>query len=135
MSRLLVDTSAYVAHLLDHRPVKDALQGAEDIVLSPIVLGELRAGYLKGSRALHNQRVLVDFLRLPRVQVVAIDEETSERYALIHDFLRKRGTPIPVNDMWIAASAAQHGLRLLTTDGHFKDIPHLLVELVEAPKK
>ncbi len=133
MSRFLIDTSAYIAHLLDHPPVKEVLRRAERVFVSPIVLGELRAGFLKGSKAEHNKRSLADFLGSPRVQTLVVDDETAERYALIHDFLRRRGKPIPVNDIWIAASAAQHGLRLVTTDGHFKEIPQVLVELIEPP--
>lgn len=133
MSRLLLDASAYVVHLRDHAPAREALRAAEEIFMSPIVLGELRAGYLKGSRAADNESVLRDFLSSPRVRTVVVDEGTSDRYAMIHDFLRRRGTPIPVNDLWIAASAAQHGLRLLTTDPHFKDIPYVLVEWIAPP--
>jgi len=135
VTRLLLDTSAFIAHLRDHAPVKDALRRAEDVLVSSIVLGELRAGFLKGSRAKRNERLLRDFLDSPRVRIVVIDEETSERYALIHDFLRRRGTPIPINDLWIAASAAQHGLRLLTSDRHFDHVPHVLVELIEPPAR
>jgi len=133
VSRLLIDTSAYVALLLNHAPVKEALRRADGVFVNPIVLGELRAGFLEGSKTQRNERLLADFLGSPRVQAVVIDDETSERYALIYDFLRRSGRSIPVNDIWIAASAAQHGLRLVTTDGHFKEIPHVLVELMEPP--
>lgn len=132
VSRLLVDTSAFIAHLRGHAQVKEDLQRAEQLFVSPIVLGELRAGFLKGSKPKHNERLLVDFLHSPRMQIVVIDDETSERYALIHDFLRRRGTPVPVNDLWIAASAAQHGLRVLTTDSHFGQIPHVLISLFQS---
>ena len=133
VSRVLIDASAYIAHLLDHLPVKEVLRRSEGVFVTPIVLGELRAGFLKGSKAQHNERLLADFLGSPRVQTVVIDDETSERYAQIHDFLRRKGRPIPVNDIWIAASAAQHGLRLVTSDGRFKEIPQVLVELIEPP--
>jgi tRNA(fMet)-specific endonuclease VapC len=133
VSRLLIDTSAYIALLLNHGPVKEALRRADGVFVNPTVLGELRAGFLKGSKTQRNERLLADFLDSPRVQTVVIDDETSERYALIYDFLRRSGRPIPVNDIWIAASAAQHGLRLVTTDGHFKEIPQVLVELLEPP--
>jgi tRNA(fMet)-specific endonuclease VapC len=62
--------------------------------------------------------------------VVPIDADTGERYGLLHDHLRRQGTPIPVNGLWIAASAAQHGLRLATFDAHFLSVPGLLVEFL-----
>jgi tRNA(fMet)-specific endonuclease VapC len=112
--------------------MKDVPRRSESIFVTPIVLEELRAGFLKGSKAQQN-KLLAEFLGSPRVQTVIIDDDTSERYAQIHDYFRRKGWPIPVNDIWIAASAAQHGLRLLTTDGHFKEIPQVLVELIEPP--
>jgi tRNA(fMet)-specific endonuclease VapC len=113
--------------------MKDVPRRSESIFVTPIVLEELRAGFLKGSKAPQNKRLLADFLGSPRVHTVVIDDDTSERYAQVHDYLRRKGRPIPVNDIWIAASATQHGLRLVTTDGHFKEIPQVLVELIEPP--
>ena len=104
MSRVLLDTSTYIAHLID--PFREGFQRrSEGVFVTPIVLGELRAGFFKGSKAQHNLRLLAVFLSSPRVQTVVIDDDTSERYAQIHDFLRRTGRPIPVNDIWIAASA------------------------------
>ena len=71
------------------------------------------------------------FLASPRARTIPVDEETAVRYAAIRDYLRRQGTPIPVNDMWIAATAAQHGLRLLTLDGHFLRVPQVILDLVE----
>ena len=71
-----------------------------------------------------------EFLESPRVAILSLDEETAERYAAIRDYLRQQGRPIPVNDLWIAASAAQHGLRLLTLDDHFNSLPQVLVEFL-----
>jgi predicted nucleic acid-binding protein len=71
---------------------------------------------------------LREFLESPRVQVVDINEETSERYAVIINYLWEQGTPVPTNDLWIAATAMQHGLKLLTTDGHYRNVPHIIVE-------
>lgn len=133
MSRILLDTSAYAAFLRDHPRVKAAVREAAEVFLSPIVLGELRAGFLKGSRPAENEKRLAEFLASPRCHVPAIDEETSHRYAVIHDYLRRQGTPVSPNDLWIAASAAQHGLRVVTLDGDFDRIPQVLVTKVEPP--
>lgn len=133
MSRILLDTSAYAAFLRDHPGVKAALREAAEVFLSPVVLGELRAGFLKGSKPAANEKRLADFLSSPRCHVPAIDEETSHRYAAIHHHLRRQGTPVSPNDLWIAATAAQHGLRVVTLDGDFDRIPHVLVTRLEPP--
>ncbi len=131
MSRILVDTSAYAAHLRDHPEVKAAIQRASEVCLSVVSIGELRAGFLKGGRTRTNEELLRRFLASPRARTIPVDEETAVRYAAIRDYLRRQGTPIPVNDMWIAATAAQHGLRLLTLDGHFLRVPQVILDLVE----
>jgi len=61
------------------------------------------------------------------VTLLPVDELTAERYAAVFIGLRKAGTPIPTNDMWVAASAIQHGLSLFTHDGHFRTIDGLRV--------
>lgn len=128
LSRVLLDTSAYAAFLRGHSGVKTALQDASAIFLNAIVLGELRSGFLKGGRPKENQALLGQFLASSRCAELAIDEESSERYAVIHDYLRRQGTPVSPNDLWIAASAAQHGLRILTLDGDFDRIPQVIVQ-------
>jgi tRNA(fMet)-specific endonuclease VapC len=131
MTRALLDTSAYSALMRGHPDVKEALGETDEVFMSVIVLGELRAGFRRGSKTRRNETILRDFLAEPRVQVADVDEETSVRYAIIHDDLRRRGTPVSVNDVWIAATASQHGLRILTTDGDFRRIPQVVVDYVE----
>jgi len=126
--RILMDTSAYSAFLGGHEGIKFSLQQAEEIILNPVVLGELIAGFSLGKNEERNRAILEDFLSSPRVAVLDIDPETSERYAGILNFLRKRGTPVPTNDLWIAASAMQHGLKILTLDKHYLEIPHILAD-------
>lgn len=131
MSRILVDTSAYSEHLRDHHEVKAAIQRASAIGLSVVSIGELRAGFLKGERTRRNEEFLRSFLASPRARAIPVDEETASRYAAIRDYLRRQGVPVPVNDMWIAATAAQYGLRLLTLDAHFLQIPQVIVDFFE----
>jgi len=126
--RLLLDTYAYSAVARGNRELQQAIEQAEEICLSPIVIGELRAGFLHGSRVKENERGLRKFLALPGVSLLVVAENTAARYAEIVAFLRKAGTPIPTNDIWIAASALEHGLRLLTTDAHFRRIPFVAIE-------
>jgi tRNA(fMet)-specific endonuclease VapC len=128
----LLDTSAYSAFMRGHPEIKSALQRVDRIVLTPVVLGELAAGFRAGARRRKNEAELHRFVASSRVDVVPIDVETAERYAVILHALRLAGTPIPTNDIWIAASAMQYGLRLLTTDAHYDRIPQIIAERFEA---
>ncbi len=96
--------------------------------MNPVILGELLAGFMRGRRTTKNAKELTTFLSSPRVRIVVVDGETAERYAVIFDSLRGAGTPIPTNDIWIAATAMQHGLRLLTGDTHFRKVPQVIAE-------
>jgi predicted nucleic acid-binding protein len=131
--RLLLDTSAYSWFMRGHQEVSAVLQSADSVAVNPILLGELRAGFQNGRYVDKNKTTLAEFLSSPRVHVVPIDEETAERYAVILHGLKKIGTPIPTNDLWIAASAMQYGLTILTTDAHFKHVVQVLVHHVTIP--
>lgn len=130
MTRVLLDTSAYSAFMRGHPEIKRALQQADEISLNPIILGELLAGFRKGRRTHKNERELRTFLASPRVNIVDVNNETAERYAVILNSLWAAGTPIPTNDIWIAASAMQHGLRMLTTDDHYQKVTQIIVDYV-----
>ncbi len=131
MSRILLDTSAYSAFMRGHPEVKNAIQLAEEISVTPVVIGELLAGFLRGKSRRKNERELEGFLASPRVRTLDVDAETSERYAVIVSGLREAGTPTPTNDIWIASSAMQHGLRLLTTDAHYRIVGQVIVDFCE----
>lgn len=128
--RILLDTSAYSAYMRGHQDIKEAVQSAESIAVNPIVLGELQAGFRHGRHAEKNKAQLRQFLASPRVHVIPIDEETAERYAVILNGLWRIGHPIPTNDLWIAASAMQYGLTILTTDADFTHVAQVLVQHV-----
>ena len=127
-NKIALDTSAYSAFLRGHEAIAAALREADEITLTPVVLGELYAGFLLGKQEKKNRAVLREFLASPRVKVRDLDEETAERYAAIFVYLREQGTPIPTNDIWIAATAMQHGLKIVTTDEHYLKLPQVIVE-------
>ena len=89
------------------------------------ILGELLAGFAGGSFAARNRRELAEFLHSPRVRQLVIDAETAEHYALLFTGLRKKGRPVPTNDLWIAASAMQHGYAVFSFDRHFAEMGNL----------
>ena len=128
MTRLLLDTSAYSAFMRGHAEIKQALQEADEICLNPTILGELLSGFMRGKHRRKNEAELKTFTGSPRVRILDVTEETAERYAVILNSLWKAGTPIPTNDIWIAASAMQHGLRLLTMDSHYQKVPQIMVD-------
>jgi tRNA(fMet)-specific endonuclease VapC len=129
VSRIFLDTSAYSAFKRGHPQIQHRIREASQIQLNPVVLGELRAGFLKGIRQGQNLADLTQFLASPRVEIVGMDEETAARYAVILDSLRRAGAPIPTNDIWIAASAMQLGSVLVTTDPHFRGVKQIVVEI------
>ena len=127
MSRLLLDTSAYSAFIQGNPEAVAAVQTAETLFLNPVVIAELLAGFGGGRRRVENESGLDKVFAGPRSSVVDVDRETATRYALILNSLRAAGSPIPTNDIWIAASAMQHGLELLTADAHFTKVAQIIV--------
>ena len=132
MSKLMLDTSAYAAFKRGTLEAVTSLRKTRSILLTPIVLGELLAGFEVGSPRKQNRIELQEFIRSPRVHTVPITMETSERYASIYAHLRSVGRPIPTNDLWIAASAMEYSATLLTADSHFLNIPQIIVSHISS---
>jgi len=124
---VLLDTSAYSAHRRGHVEIAATIQAARSVAINAVALGELLRGFRSGGRFDKNLRDLDRFRSSPRFRLLAVDEDTADCYSRIVIELRKMGTPIPSNDAWIAASALQHGLEILTTDPHFRRVPMLSV--------
>ena len=125
MTPVLLDTNAYAAFKRGHADAVSVIRHAPAIVLNSIVLGELMGGFAAGTKEQQNREELDAFVASPRVRVAAVDAETAERYASVYAALRRAATPIPANDMWIAASALQHRLPVFTYDAHFRHVPGL----------
>lgn len=122
MSRYCLDTSAYSHFQRGDKAVVEILDRAEWLGVPAIALGELRAGFLLGSRPDENENNLRRFLANPVVEELPADGDVSRHYAEIVADLRRSGTPVPTNDIWIAATAARFGALVLTHDGHFRRI-------------
>ena len=127
MKNILIDTNIYTDALNGNADVIKVLQRAQKISICSISIGELLSGFKAGSKENRNREELDEFLDSARVRLHVIDEDTAEFYAEIKNGLRKKGKPIPTNDIWIAAIALQHGLKLYTNDQHFKYVPGLVL--------
>jgi len=123
--RVALDTNRYVDLARGVEEAAHGIQHAQQIVMPFATLAELRAGFLSGTRAEENERKLIEFLGTPRVSIAYADEQTTHHYARIFVQLRRQGTPIPVNDMWVAAIAIQHDLVLFARDRHFDHLPQI----------
>jgi tRNA(fMet)-specific endonuclease VapC len=125
--QVLVDTNVLSDFFAGDPETVEAFQRSRTLSINTIVLGELLAGFAAGQRAEANRKLLARFLAAPRVKLLPLGPETAEHYADVYLGLRRKGTPIPANDMWIAASAREHGLTVLTRDIHFRHVDGLLV--------
>jgi tRNA(fMet)-specific endonuclease VapC len=123
--RLALDTNRYTDLCRGHDGVLSLVEHAEAIFLPFAVLAELRAGFLNGTRGAENERILRRFLMKSGVAVLFADDQTTHHYAAIFRQLRRQGTPIPINDLWIAALVLQHDLVLCDRDRHFDHLPQL----------
>lgn len=120
-----IDTNRLTDFFRGDGAIRSALRRPSSILIPFVVIGELRAGFLCGRKSLENERALVKFITSPRCEILFPDEDTTHHYARIFQQLRVAGTPIPSNDLWIAALCIQHDLHLLTRDEHFKKLPQL----------
>ena len=125
MNRILLDTNAYTAFLTGDERVLNALTEAETAFLSAIVIGELYAGFCGGNRLKENKALLARFLQKSNVRVLDVTAETGEVFGQIKNELQKAGTPIPLNDVWLAAQAMETGSVIVSFDAHFDQVSGL----------
>ncbi len=123
--RILLDTNAYVALKKGHIRVVERVRRAEQLLFSAVVAGELLYGFYHGSRFNKNLRELEAFLANAFVELIPVTLTTADRFGRISAALRKKGTPVPTNDIWIAAQAMETGAELLSLDRHFRHIDGL----------
>ena len=122
---VVLDTSAYSHFRNNHHGVVDLLARAERIYMPAIVVGELEAAFRIGRRSADNRARLDEFLDEDFVQLVPVSREIANRYGEVFAKLRAAGTPIPINDVWIAATALHVAARLITFDRDFERVGDL----------
>ena len=122
MKKIILDTNAYTRLLTGEEDVLDVIGTAETVYMSIFVLGELHAGFAGGTKERGNKDTLNRFLLKPSVKILNATSETAEVCGVLKQDLKKAGTPLPINDVWIAAHALETGSILITYDGHFKKI-------------
>ena len=120
--RLVLDTSAYSHFRHGHPAVLDFVAGAGVVIIPVTVLGELEAGFELGTRPKENRVVLEQFLEEPFVSLVDLEPSVARHYGRLFASLRRAGTPIPVNDIWIAAATVDCGGHLLTFDEDYRKV-------------
>lgn len=127
MNRIIIDTNIYSNLLRGNVEIIEVLRQVSHIGISVISIGELLSGFRAGNKINQNREELGQFLDSPRVTIYQVDVDTAEYYSAILNQLKKNGTPIPTNDIWIAAVAFQQGLQLYTLDSHFSYVEGLLL--------
>ena len=125
MKKILLDTNAYARLLAGDEHVLDVVASAEVVFMSIFVLGELYAGFAGGTKERGNKETLDSFLLKPTVKILNATSETAKVFGMVKQDLKKAGTPLPINDVWIAAHALETGSALITYDTHFRKIPGL----------
>lgn len=123
--RIALDTNRYVDFARGEHAIVELLEQAEQVFVPLVVLSELRAGFTVGSQGARNEGGLRRFLSRPGVSPLFPDEQTTYHYASLFRQLRQQRTPLPTNDLWIAALVIQHGLVLCTRDTHFEHLPQI----------
>ena len=130
--RILLDTSAYSAFKRGHESTLNLIRQSEEIFFSSVVAGELLAGFRFGKRFQMNYDELKEFITHRGVNFLPVTLATAERYGRIYTNLRKHGTPIPTNDMWVAAHTFEAGADLVTMDRHFNLVENLPLLTIDA---
>jgi tRNA(fMet)-specific endonuclease VapC len=128
--RLVLDTSAYSRMRRGHPEVLSLLAAAETVLVPAIVLGELEAGFRLGTRAAENRVILGEFLDEPFTAVLEVTSAAAVVYGELFAQLREAGTPIPINDVWIAACAVEARAHLVTFDRDFERIRDLKITVL-----
>lgn len=124
--RVALDTNRLTDLFRGDAGLAERLGICEEVWIPLFVLGEIKAGFRGGTQRSRNEVLLNKLLMKPTVQILLPSLQTAEHYAQLFVQLKRAGTPIPDNDLWIAAQVLEHNLLLITRDPHFERIPQLL---------
>lgn len=128
--KLVLDTSGYICCQRRHPTGLHWLEAAAAIFIPIPALAELMCGFLKGDRFQFNATLLTEIVERLDIEWIDADQGVAEIYARVFDHLRRKGRPIPINDLWISACCISVNGTLLTTDRHFLEVEGLRVELL-----
>ena len=123
MKSLVLDSNALIALFDGDEEAREIISSAEKILVPAVVLGEVQLGINNTKRGRTTQKALEKFLDQPFVEVLNVGSETASCFVTVMKYLMEHGTPIPTDDVWIAAGTLETGSVLLTRDGHFANIP------------
>lgn len=123
--KVLLDTNAYSSLMRGRPEVLHVLERTEQVLMSAVVVGELMYGFRHGRKFAENAEQLDEFIAEPFVTFLPVSRATSNRFGQVAAELRRKGKPIPQNDVWIAAHALESGAELVTEDPHFRHVPGL----------
>lgn len=126
--RVVLDTNRLTDLFRNDRELAERLETCDEVWLPLMVLAEIKAGFYGGREARRNEAILQRFLSRPTVGILLPARETAEHYARLFVQLKRAGSPIPDDDLWIAALALEHDLVLITRDRHFQSIPQLALD-------
>jgi tRNA(fMet)-specific endonuclease VapC len=124
--KLVMDTNIYCDYAEGVPETVEAIAAhGEQIYIPAIVVGELVFGFLKGAQQQLNERKLRQVISRLKIEIVDVTADVARKYAIIFLSLQKKGTKIPINDVWIAACCMEIGGTLLTRDKHFKAVEQI----------
>jgi len=126
--KLVLDTNTYCDYAEGLPDVVDIMATHSQYLSIPsVVLGELHYGFMKGSRQQFNEKKLRQIISHLNIEIIDVNADVARKYAFIYRSLEKKGTKIPINDVWIAACCMEVGGTLLTRDQHFEAVDQIEV--------
>lgn len=124
--KLCIDASVYGSFKLGDSVVVRALDAADQIIIPAVSLGELYGAFFHGVQSARHILELERFLASPAVRIAPVDAAIAERYGILTRHLQEHDISLPVNHVWVAATALNEGARLATLEGRYRQIPGLV---------
>ena len=129
--RFLLDTNVVIDHIGGFRRIPEIVSQSETMFLSQVAIGEFKASLDDTRRGRRDLEGLNAFLNLSNVVEITLTPATTDLYAKVFRSLREAGRPIPINDIWLAAQALEHGAVLVSRDNHFETVANLQTMILE----